>query len=300
MNHAPAKDEGGPASELRPCFKNWACNLRIGALLSVTVTLIQLHRLTSPLAWMIHVLLLAVTIVAPVLVMSYFERRHPRAVRWYWTDGSPYELQVRRLSSAEVVHQSEQGHLVGARLRGKDLARTGLQGVNAARADLRDADLRGANLEGADLSGANLRRTKLCGARLIAKLHGAKLNGADLRGTDLCGSGFSLVLTDGNLEGADFQGAIYNGATRWPPGFDPSSRGCILVERELEGMPVPSEVLDPEYDDLPIPAGSQLTDPATLPLAGTVPGEKGSTRRNCSSSDVPLADSESPLRKLIQ
>lgn len=104
--------------------------------------------------------------------------------------------------------------LVGADLRGVNLAGADLTGAYLDMADLRSANLEGANLraaclreanlEGANLRGTNLRSVDLTGACLIhtdfkgADLNAAQLGEADLRGADLIGNDLRGV----NLEGA--------------------------------------------------------------------------------------------------
>lgn len=87
-----------------------------------------------------------------------------------------------------------------------------LAGVNLSEVDLTEADLAGANLRCADLGDANL---------MAASLRGANLSGANLAGADL---------SHAELDGAQLRGAIYDTATRWPEGFQPQSRGAVLIE----------------------------------------------------------------------
>jgi hypothetical protein len=108
--------------------------------------------------------------------------------------------------------------LAGADLRAANLYQANLQAADLRRADLRGAFLRGAwlgraNLDGADLRGADLRGTTLAETFL---------RGADLRGADM--EGASIVDT----AHANLTGARYDGATRWPVGFDPRDHGAAL------------------------------------------------------------------------
>lgn len=59
--------------------------------------------------------------------------------------------------------------LIGARLRGADLAKADLRGTYLIAADLRDADLRQADLIGADLRDADLRGADLTGALFLTQ-----------------------------------------------------------------------------------------------------------------------------------
>ena len=47
------------------------------------------------------------------------------------------------------------------------------------------------------------------------------MTGANLAGADL---------SHAELDGAQLRGAIYDTVTRWPEGFQPQSRGAVLVE----------------------------------------------------------------------
>ena len=59
--------------------------------------------------------------------------------------------------------------LIGARLRGADLAKANLRGAYLIAADLRDADLRQADLIGVDLRDADLRGADLTGALFLTQ-----------------------------------------------------------------------------------------------------------------------------------
>jgi len=65
--------------------------------------------------------------------------------------------------------------LIGARLRGADLAKANLRGAYLIGADLRQADLRQADLIGADLRDADLRGADLTGALFLTQ---AQVNAA--------------------------------------------------------------------------------------------------------------------------
>ena len=95
----------------------------------------------------------------------------------------------------------------GARVTSRSLSLRDLSGQDLSGADLSHTSLMDANLRGADLSGASLE--------------GAYMNSADLHGADL---------TSANL----FR-ACYDKATRWPDGFDPTTRGAIGPGAQLAG-----------------------------------------------------------------
>jgi Pentapeptide repeats (8 copies) len=139
---------------------------------------------------------------------------------------------IFRQETGEVLAQVEGSTLVGENFQGADL-----RGANLRRADLRRARLGGADLEGAYLAGANLEGADLRGARLCgADLEGARLRGADLAGADLRAVGWRATL----LHGALLSSARYSSTTRWPPGFDPLSRGCIKIPSEMSPAAPPA------------------------------------------------------------
>jgi len=113
----------------------------------------------------------------------------------------------------------EEANLRGANLQGADLEGANLQGANLQGANLRRADLTDGNLQGANLKGANLVNAEL-GANLKgANFQGANLDycwitGADLRETNL-DNAFSLHMVR------------YNNQTRFPVGFDPTTRELL-------------------------------------------------------------------------
>lgn len=212
---------------------------------------------------------LAVYIASMVLValstaslLAIAERRRRPPVLRFWDDGSGYRLTVRHKGSHEVVLQEKAESLAGRDFRCASWARVDLTQVNLEGADLRAADLRSAELRGAYLCQADLRSAQLTGAQLAgARVAGARFKGADLRGADFRGRGTGQVLWDHDLWQADFHGAIYNAATRWPRGVDPTQLGCVLSDEGTEVLPIP------HTDD---PAAVQL-----LPL----PSEEATFRR---------------------
>jgi TIR domain/Pentapeptide repeats (8 copies) len=105
--------------------------------------------------------------------------------------------------------------LAGVDLRGADLTRTHLSGVDLRKANLTGADLRRvpcflADLREADLTGANLAKAFLSFANLCrADLHGANLEGADLAYVDLQMANLSgAKLTEASFLGAKMGGTI--------------------------------------------------------------------------------------------
>ena len=152
-------------------------------------------------------------------------------------------LRLKRMAKQDLWAILQNG---GAYLTGADLRRAYLRGAYLMGANLRRADLRGANLTGANLTGADLRRADLMDADLTganlrradlmdADLTGAYLTGADLRRADLGGANLTGAnlrganLTGADLTGADLRRATANEKTIWPPSFDPSQVGVLII-----------------------------------------------------------------------
>jgi pentapeptide repeat protein len=103
-----------------------------------------------------------------------------------------------------------------ARLSLVDLRRSRMWGLNFDHAHFGVSSLAGARLGDCSLVGADLGHCDLRGADLSdANLTGAMLWGADLTGANLTNATFVDVKFDAN--------------TKWPEGFDPKARGCVLV-----------------------------------------------------------------------
>lgn len=155
-------------------------------------------------------------------------------------------IEIKDRTNGQVLHTVDARTLEGAalgglRLRCADFTRTVLAKANLAGSDLEDANFTRSNLAQADLSGANLIRANFSSSALIsANLSGADLASANLKNANL----FEANLSEANLEGARLSGAdlvgadmsnaeladaVYDEGTRWPEGFDPRSRGAILL-----------------------------------------------------------------------
>ncbi len=138
--------------------------------------------------------------------------------------------------------------LSGANIRGAALVDAVLRDADLSNTDLRDADLSGADLRGANLDGINLRGARYSAqtrwpagfefrtsgaAGPEADLKKANLEGADLKGADLRRADVRQARLQGadlrqaKLEDARFAGALYDGQTRWPSGFEPTSAGAL-------------------------------------------------------------------------
>lgn len=142
-----------------------------------------------------------------------------------------------RLADAKLLIEGRDFH--GADLRGRDFAGVrfhncelrgarldwaSLAGACLSHARLMQASLAHAHLRGAALRGANLRAAGLAHACLVeADMTGANLWQADLSGANLCGA-TCLWSETGK---ARFEGALYDSATRLPPGFRPEAEGMI-------------------------------------------------------------------------
>jgi len=158
-------------------------------------------------------------------MLTAFIREHSHERRPQPDPGSKERFRRRDIQAAlNVVGQREvkhdirpirlaRAHLMGADLRGANLAGAILIRIYLDRAHLRDADLAGANLTGAKLIRADLTRADLTQADLAgANLTGAKLTGADLAGAELTGArwpgdapvpaGWKRATSSGRLEAA--------------------------------------------------------------------------------------------------
>lgn len=116
-------------------------------------------------------------------------------------------------------HDFRGGDFQSAVLIQASLSRSDFSGANLRQATLRAADMTGAILRDADLSDVDATNTILAEADFSgAILARARLSGAFLHGADL---------SRANLEDVQLLGALYNSATKFPPGFDPASVGMI-------------------------------------------------------------------------
>lgn len=206
--------------------------------------------------WRMRVFLSLVMFV-PYGLMAYLEKRRRSPVPRFWIIEDEFKLTIRSLTTGEILLQASQGKLSNQDLRDISLPNANLQGVDLSSTDLRGANLRGAHLRGAllistDLSSADLRNADL-GVLTISK---ADFRNADLRGTNFRGWGATTVIWDTKLGDAEFTGAKYNRATRWPLGFDPQSRGCILYEDAEAILPIPSRLNHPSGTSRTLPRPS--------------------------------------------
>lgn len=162
----------------------------------------------------------------------------------------------------KIVVYLQYNHLNILNLRGIDLNRADLFGVDLresdlSKADLRGSDLRETNLVEADLRGANLSGVDLSEANLYgAELSGAYFGGTDLRGTNLNNTYLNRAylaganLAGANLIGAELIGANLNGACLI--GVDLSGAyldganlsGAYLENAELSGTNLKETVFD--------------------------------------------------------
>ncbi len=199
--------------------------------------------------------------------------------------GAPISLSYTALPGATLTGAHlERALLSGANLEGADLFKADLSSADLEGANLRNtglllaslndtvlwganiegARLYGASLEGAALKGANLKGAGLTGANLKdAGLHSANLSGADLTGANLEGAGLEGANLEGtnmqgsNLRGAVLLNAVYDEATIWPNGLDPSALGAV---RRAWPEPAPVEHA-PAWSG---PAAEQPGAPATV------------------------------------
>ena len=121
-------------------------------------------------------------------------------------------VEIKKVSTGEVIGTVKGDSLSGAMLNGQDLPGADFSGKSMTDAELRRANLRGANFdkawlehatfEGADLQGASFRN---------AYLERANFSDCDLRQADLTGA---------TLSRTTFLGVRHDSGTKWPEGFD--------------------------------------------------------------------------------
>ena len=144
--------------------------------------------------------------------------------------GAPLDALVQEVASTSVSAPSP-GAVLREKVRAALAAREGLRGLDLDKADLRGVDFSGAALANCRLRGADLRGCVLTEARLAgADLAGADLTGAVLTGADLTGADLSrATLVDASFAGAALgranfssargPGASFAGATGRGPSF---------------------------------------------------------------------------------
>ena len=198
--------------------------------------------------------------------------------------GAPISLSYTALPGATLTGAHlERALLSGANLEGADLFKADLSSADLEGANLRNAGLLlaslndtvlwganiegarlyGASLEGAALKAANLKGAGLTGANLKdAGLHSADLSGADLTGANLEGAGLEGANLEGtnmqgsNLRGAVLLNAVYDEATIWPNGLDPSALGAV---RRAWPEPAPVEHASAWSEPAAEPPGAPTT-----------------------------------------
>jgi uncharacterized protein YjbI with pentapeptide repeats len=133
-------------------------------------------------------------------------------------------------------------------LRRADFRRIAADGLYCAGADLREADFSDCDLYWpdmymADCADACFQRAKLEGANFKSTcLQRADLSYAIVKHDNL---GVPSTFAHANLEGANLEGALligteYDEETVFPLGFDPISRGMVLVRRADDLLVKPS------------------------------------------------------------
>ena len=130
-------------------------------------------------------------------------RRNPPA-RMNEKDLRRRNFKGKKLKGAQMWRSN----LSGVDLSNANLSQAAIWESNLSGANLSEADLRNAQLNGSDLRNANLRHAKM----FETNIDGADLSGADLRGTDLSDVMFS--------ENARFMDAVYDENTEWPYNID--------------------------------------------------------------------------------
>lgn len=128
---------------------------------------------------------------------------------------------VSRRNPPASMHEKDlrRRNFKGKKLRGAQMWRSNLSGVDLSNADLAQAAIWESDLSGANLSGADLRHAQLNGSNLRkanlrhAKMYDTNIDGADLSGADLRGTDLSDVMFP---ENARFMDAVYDENTEWP------------------------------------------------------------------------------------
>ena len=139
----------------------------------------------------------------------------------------------------------EKANLNFATLNKATLNKANLQDAILAFATCRETNFSNANLQNANFSNASLSKTKFINANLsyanlsntiseTANYSGANLEGANLQYAKFYGANFSGA----NLENVDlstvrFNRVEYDDSTKFPEGFDPSSKDMINLAKEL-------------------------------------------------------------------
>ncbi|PKP83162.1 MAG: hypothetical protein CVT79_03735 [Alphaproteobacteria bacterium HGW-Alphaproteobacteria-18] len=142
--------------------------------------------------------------------------------------GDALRIEGRDFHDADLRGQDFSGvRFHHCELRGARLDWANLAGACFNHARLLNTSMTHAHLRGASLKGANLRSAKLTQANLVdADMTGANLWQADLSGANLCGA----TCLWGDITKARFAGALYDNATRLPPGFRPEAEGMIRFD----------------------------------------------------------------------
>ncbi|MCK5522901.1 MAG: pentapeptide repeat-containing protein [Thiomargarita sp.] len=121
--------------------------------------------------------------------------------------------------------------LESADFRSSKLRGTSLRNINACFADfsgvpLMTSDFFGANLMGSKFVNSETMYTDFSNANLYkSDMTNANITGAIFKGAHLEGA---LLLCQ-QLDKARLNGAFYDVSTVWPEGFDPTSKGAILI-----------------------------------------------------------------------
>lgn len=149
---------------------------------------------------------IAPAVTAPAIRAGFIQAKILNGLSMRETDLSDAELNYRELRGADF----EASKLSNCRFQGSDLRAASFARSNLTNAGFYLADLRGANFKEANATRVDFRQARLEGA----DLSGASLDGANLKVT-------------------------YDGATKWPEGFDPEAAGAVLVTVHPDDKPTP-------------------------------------------------------------
>ncbi|MEQ8672059.1 MAG: pentapeptide repeat-containing protein [Aggregatilineales bacterium] len=180
----------------------------------------------------------AISVILTIAVLNYLnERRDERRRVAELKERLVREVrsQSPEVAKAAISELHEHGWLEGENglLKGRDLVRSNLHGLDLRECNLQEANLHGVNLQFAQLNGANLRCVDLSFASLqnatletvnlenavlmFAKLQdanflGANLSNVDMKAANLHGTNLSRC----NLKGANFSKTKFDSATTLP------------------------------------------------------------------------------------
>jgi uncharacterized protein YjbI with pentapeptide repeats len=178
----------------------------------------------------------------------------------------------------------------GIDLKGANLSKATLRGVNFSSAHLEEAILSEASLVGANFFGAHLER---------ARLNDAYLVGANLSYADLFQSNFwEAFLDEADLSGADLREAYFKGARlinaklRWADLSGIELSGAVLREADLTGVDLTRAVLVGTNVDKTKISGSRVYGVSVWDLDGVIEEQKDLIITNKNEAEITVDNIE--------